>query len=101
MMFVDFQRIFAGIRVKSDVPIAKAILVIRPVNRKMDQLAFVGDGSSYNIRGTVRKDWVMEITNAGTDAYNASDWNMALNYPAYKLNIDVSSRNNIAFSFLN
>ena len=56
-------------RVKSDVPIAKAILVVRPVNRKIDQLALLGDGGAYNIKAVVRKDWVMEITSPGSEQY--------------------------------
>ena len=86
----DFQRIFQGISVKSDVPIVKAMLSIRPVNRKIDQLTLVGDGNSYGVKGMVRRDWVMEMSNLGTDQYNSTVWNEALNYPAYKLNIDVS-----------
>ncbi len=75
---------------KSDVPIVKAMLSIRPVNRKIDQLTLVGDGNTYGVKGVVRRDWVMEMSNLGTEQYNSTVWNEALNYPAYKLNIDVS-----------
>ena len=75
---------------KSDVEIYKAILTVRPMNRKLDQLSFVGDGSPYSVRGFVRKDFVMEIMNINNGPWNETDWNQALNYPAYRLNIDVS-----------
>ena len=101
-MFIDFQRIFHGISVKSNAPLAKAYLIIRPVNRKIDKLSFVGDGNAYRVRAVIRNDWVMEISNLGTDVINNStstDWNQALNYPAYKLNIDVSSFKHFQFMF--
>lgn len=87
---IEYQRIFNGITVKSDVPIVKAVLIIRPVNRKIDKLTFMGDGSVMAIKGMVRNDWVMEIANPTSQPYNVTDWNEALNFPAYKLNIDVS-----------
>ena len=57
---------------RSDVPIAKAVLSLRPVNRKIDKLSFMGDASASEVRAVIRKDWVMELLN-GKSHYNETD----------------------------
>jgi hypothetical protein len=64
-------------------------MAISPFNPDYDLLGMVGNDYTNNIVGTA-VGGVLTITNPGTMALSAAQWNEVINYPAYRLNLDVS-----------
>jgi hypothetical protein len=72
-------------------------MTISPFNPDYDLLGMVGNDYSDNIVGTA-VGGVLTITNPGTVALTAAQWNDVINYPAYRLNLDVSPVSSISLS---
>ena len=74
---------------KSNVSISRVVMTISPYDPEIDHLGMVGNDFVNNIAGTA-KQGVVSITNPGSPALTAAQWNDAINFPAYRLNLDVS-----------
>lgn len=83
---LDFERIFAGLSISSRVSVKKAIIKIYPFNPKTDQLSMLGDEYKKNTTYSIKNN-TMEIEYLGS---STEVWNKIINYPAYRLNLDVS-----------
>ena len=85
-----FSRIFSGLELNSSVAIQKVIITIVPYNAKTDQLSMIGNPKNpLDLAARALNGGMLEISNPGNPVLKASDWNNAINFPAYRLNIDV------------
>lgn len=75
----------------SDVYLNKAVLQISPFDPALDELSMIDNDYNFNIVGRFDSSaGTLTITNPGTPALTADDWDRVINFPAYRLNIDVS-----------
>lgn len=88
---------WAALSINSSVYMSKAVVTLSPFNRFLDELSMKLPGKKYSFQIVGGKSMVkgkstgvMEITNPGKLQLSASDWNEIINYPAYRLNLDVS-----------
>lgn len=67
------------------------VISINPYDSKLDQLSMLSNDYTYHLVGLFNASLgQLVITNPGTQAPKASNWNDVINFPAYRLNIDVS-----------
>ncbi len=88
-----YRRIFYGLSVTSKVYLDRVMVSITPYDSELDQLSILGDNSDQPLQivGKVSiNEGTLVISNPGTQQLTAADWNAVINYPAYRLNMDVS-----------
>lgn len=67
----------------------RAVITIIPYNARTDKLIMKMNDYKLDIVGGQDKDGKLRIINPGTPAMKASEWDIAINLPAYRLDIDV------------
>lgn len=92
------MRVFAGLTVKSNVSISRVVMTISPYDPQIDHLGMIGNDFINNIVGTASQG-VVTITNPGKPALTAAQWNDVINFPAYRLNLNVSDTRCCLISF--
>ena len=65
----------------------------------VDQFSMSTNDYPHNLVGNVTESGLIEIISAGP-AVTKKDWDAVINYPSYKLNIDVSDVHCVPFPFM-
>jgi len=86
-----FQRIFFGMSLQSRVYADLVQVTISPYTRGQDQLSLLHSDYRHNIKGNFSKDTgVLQMIHEGGGDLTKDDWDSILNYPTYRLNINVA-----------
>jgi len=87
----NFQRIMYGVSLDSYVNPSKVEISIDPYNKEQDQFSMISSKYNKNLVAIFHKDTgILEITNTGVDPVSIEDWELAFNYPSYRLFIRVT-----------
>ncbi len=89
--FVEFFPVFLGLRVNSTVSLQSIKLWIEPFDNTTDRFTMRHSDTVRGITGaTDEVNGAIEITQTGGPPLTREDWDVAINLPAYKLDIPVS-----------
>ena len=80
-----------GISLVSYVNPSKVEISIVPFFDDKDQFLMISSKYNKNLAAIFHKDTgILEITNTGVDPVSIEDWELAFNYPSYRLFIRVT-----------
>ena len=86
-----FQRIFYGLTMTSTVYAERVRVWMDPYTKGQDQLSVLRNDYDNVISGNFSvESGVLELIQKGGRELTKNDWNTVLNYPSYRLYINVS-----------
>lgn len=88
ILYSGFKRIFFGLSINSTVYMDRVRIWIDPFDPVVDKFSMSTNDYPRDLVGNVTQSGIIEITSAGP-AVTKYDWDTVINYPTYKLNIDV------------
>lgn len=90
LLLLVFQRIFYGLSMSSTVYASKVRVWLTPYTRGTDQLSVIKNDYENVISANFSKSTgVMELVQKGGKELTKYDWDKVLNYPSYRLFINV------------
>jgi hypothetical protein len=85
-----FINVFAQLRVNNTVPLSRILIRITPYDAVHDKLSLVGNNNyDYNLLTSMDARGTYTIMTHRPELFNLDDWNRIINFPAYKLDLDV------------
>ena len=87
-----FQRIFYGLSMTSTVYARTIRIWVEPYTRGTDQLSMLKNDYDKVISGNFSVETgVLELVHKGGPELTKKDWNTVMNYPTYRLYVNVSA----------